>query len=213
MKTNSKNVFIVAIALVAVSLSGTFALADDFQGSQLEKQRSGIYGHITATVIDENGNVKQYIQTDNRIVGNGTDTLLVNAFSPAGGFTGSVIGGTAMTHMQLGTGTQSDAAFAWDATALQTATANCITTFQGSANSAQSNGGFAETTATLSASFNSTVNAACLSTGFEEAGIFDGAGGSGTDVMFARGSFGGNTVTLVGSDNLDVDWTFTFTDQ
>ncbi len=218
MKTNSKNVFIVAIALVAVSLSGTFALADDFQGAQLERDGIGFYGHLEAKVTDENGNVKQYIQTDNRIVGNGTDLLITRAFSPSGGFTGTISTGIGpMTNMQLGTGTDDDATFSGGATGLQTPAAGCITTFTGTANNATLSGGFAQSSATLSATFDSSVGAgACMSgsvTNLIEAGLFNGATGSGTDDMFARGYFGaGNDVTLSGSDTLDVDWTFTFTD-
>jgi len=214
MKTISKNVGMMALTLVAVSLSGAFVIADDFQDTQLEQTRGAIYGHIEARVIDENGNVKQYIQSDNRIVGNGTDTLVVNGFSPTPAFTGSIVTTLGpMTHMQLGVGTTSDAAFSSTAIALDTATASCIDTFSGAANSAVDNGGFAESTAVLSTTFDSSTGAgACIGPVLAEAGLFDASTGSGTDNMFARGLFSA-TVTLAGSDSLDVDWTFTFTDS
>ena len=216
MKTISKNVGMMAITLVAVSLSGAFAIADEFQDTQLEQTRGAIYGHIEARVIDENGNVKQYIQSDNRIVGNGTDTLVVNGFSPVGGFIGS-IGDPALgpsTHMQLGIGTTNDATFSPTAIALETATANCIDTFTGVANSATVNGGFAESFFTLSATFDTTDGPAnnCIGPTFTEAGLFDAVSGSGTADMFARGFFS-TAVVLGSSDSLDVDWDFTFTDS
>ena len=207
MKTISKNVGIVALALVAVSLSGTFALADDFQGTQLEKQSGGIYGHLEAKVIDENGNVKQYTQTDNRIVTNGTDTLVVNSFAPSGGFTGGItttLGPS--TYMQIGT---SGAADTSTTQVLLGPVGGCVpVTFTGVAANGLDNGGFAESIATLSATFSGA--GACATT-FNEAGLFDGSTGSGTDNMFARGVFG-SSVTLAVTDSLDVDWTFTFTD-
>ena len=206
MKTNSKNVGIVALALVAVSLSGTFALADDFQGTQLEKQSGGIYGHLEAKVIDENGNVKQYVQTDNRIVVRGTDMIVTNTFLPSSAWTGTINATVApVTHMQIGDTGGADTS---TTSALLGAVGGCnpvaITAF---ANAGADVATFARTTTIISATFS---GAGACATSFLEAGLFDSDEGSGITTMFARGTFA--SVTLAATDSLDIDWTFDFTD-
>ena len=207
MKPISKNVSVLALALVAVSISGTFALADDFQGAQLEKQTGGIYGHLEAKVIDENGNVKQYVQSDNRIVVRGTDMLVTNTLVPSGAWTGTINSTVApVTHMQIGTSSAADTS---TTAALLGAVAGCNpVTFTADSAAGADSGGFAETQPTLSATFS---GAAPCNTTFNEAGLFDDVAGSGVTSMFARGVFS-TGVTLATTDSLDVDWTFTFTD-
>ncbi len=194
----------MVVALVAVSLTGSFAIADEFQGGQIAKEKAGIYGHITAVVHDESGNVKQYVQTDNAVVQNGVDMLFINTLVPSAAYTGGIdttLGD--VQWMQIGTGVV--APVGGDNTI--TAIGGCGTqTFTGTGSGAAGNP--ASSAVTLTATFS---GATCADLAVGEAGLFDGAGGSGPDDMFSRGVFG-TTVNLGAADSLDVDWTFTFTD-
>jgi len=205
MKQIPRNVSIMAMALVAVSLTGSFAVADEFKGGQIATQEAGMYGHITAKVLDETGNVKQYVQSDNKIVQNGVDMLVINTLVPSSAYTGGI--DTALgdvQYMQIGTG--SGAGTSADNTI--TTIGGCApVTFTGTGAGASDSVGFATTSVTLSSTFS---GASCAAT-VAEAGLFDGSTGSGTDDMFSRGIFG-SSVVLGAADSLDVDWTFTFTD-
>lgn len=205
MKLITKNTSIFAITLVAVSLTGSFAIADEFQGTQLEEQKGQVYGHVKATMYDADGNVKQYTQSDNRIVENGLDMLAINTFSPSGGFSGGINTAlSAVTHMQLGSGTTEVVATANTITAIASCNPD---TFTGTGSGASGS----STSVTLSATFTTAGDGAGCATTIGEAGLFDGSTGSGTDDMFAQNAFA-STVPLTSNDQLDVDWTFTFTD-
>jgi len=196
----------MAIALVAVSLTGSFAVADEFQGGQIAEQKGGIYGHITAQVLDDNGNVKQYVQTDNRIVFKGVDQLVINTLVPSVVYTGGI--DTTLTPvqwMQIGDGIVADTS----STNIITPIPGCLTqTFTGTGAGAVDLATFASTSVTLTSTFS---GATCADPAVSEAGLFDDVGGSGTGDMFSRGLFGA-TVNLGAADSLQVDWTFTFTD-
>ena len=205
MKLITKNVGIFAVALVAVSLTGSFAIADEFQGMQLGEQEAGVYGHVTTTLYNADGDVKQYTQSDNRIVENGLDMLAINTFSPAGGFTGGINATlAAVTHMQIGSGVAEVVATANTITAITTCNPDTFTgTGAGASGSA--------TSVTLSGIFTTAGDGAGCATTIGEAGLFDGVGGSGGSSMFAQNAFA-TTVPLTSNDQLNVDWTFTFTD-
>lgn len=205
MKLITKNVGIFAVALVAVSLTGSFAIADEFQEMQLGEQTGTVYGHVTTTLYNADGNVIQYTQSDNRIVENGLDMLAINTFSPAGGFTGGI--NTALTpviSMQVGSGVAEVAATANVITAIASCNAD---TFTGTGAGASGS----STSVTLSGIFTTAGDGAGCAATIGEAGLFDGATGSGTDDMFAQNAFA-STVILTSTDQLNVDWTFTFTD-
>jgi len=202
MKQNTKNTGIFVVALVAVSLTGSFAIADEFQGEQSpQRDGVGLQGHVVATLYDADGNVKQYLQSDNVIVNRGIDKLFTETFSPSSPFTGGInTTAAAITHMQLGTGVTE---LGTGATALGTSVA-CIDTFTG----VGAGGGAA---LGINATFTSADGAGCVGPTLGEAGLFDGVTGSGSAAMFAQNAFS-STVILGASDSLDVDWTFTFTD-
>lgn len=205
MKLKAKNVGIFAVALVAVSLTGSFAIADEFQGMQLGEQRGTVYGHVTTTLYDADGNVKQYTQSDNRIVENGLDMLAINTFSPAGGFGGTIDATlTPVISMQVGSGVAEVAATANVITAIASCAAD---TFTGTGAGASGS----STSITLSGIFTSAGDGVGCETTIGEAGLFDDAGGSGAGDMFAQNAFS-TTVLLTSTDQLNVDWTFTFTD-
>ena len=206
MKLITKNVGIFAVALVAVSLTGSFAIADEFQGTQLGEQTATVYGHVTATVYDVDRNVKQYMQTDNVIVNNGLDMLAINTFTPSAPFTGGINASLSdVTHMQVGLGTTQLGA---TANALGTAIATCTPdTFTGTG--AAASAGVA--TVTLQGIFDVAGDGAGCQDTLGEAGLFDSSSGSGVTSMFAQNAFS-PSVALGASDQLQVDWTFTFTD-
>ena len=205
MKLIAKNVGIFAVALVAISLTGSLALVDEVQGMQLGEQKASVYGHVTATLYDADGNVKQYTQTDNRIVENGLDMLVINTFSPLSAFTGGINAAlTPVISMQVGSGTTEVAATVNVITVIATCAAD---TFE--ADGAGASG--SATSITLSGIFTSADDGVGCETTIGEAGLFDDAGGSGAGDMFAQNAFG-TTVLLTSTDQLNVDWTFTFTD-
>ena len=205
MKLNTKNASLFAIALTAVTLTGSFALADEFQvNDDPQLDGVGLQGHVVATVYDTDGNVKQYMQSDNVIVNRGIDKLFVETFQPSSPFTGG-INTTSKTieYMQLGTG---GSELGTSATALGSATAGCITTFTG----VGAGGGAA---LGINATFDNSIGGgACVGPNLGEAGLFDTVHGSGVAAMFAQNAFSSGVI-LGSSDSLDVDWTFTFTDQ
>ena len=163
-----------------------------------------MFGHVEATVYDENGNIKAYTQSDNKIVNNGLDMIIFNTFSPSSTMSGGIATGLgAVTHMQLGSGTA-------EATVASTNTITAIASCAPDTFTASAAGGGAAVT--LSSTFTSAGDGAGCLTTIGEAGLFDGSTGSGTDDMFAQNKFA-STVTLSGTDSLVVNWDFTFTDN
>ena len=193
------------MAVVAIGISGTFALADDSQpiGNTVDSQ--ALFGHVEATVYDENGNIKFYTQSDNKIVNNGLDMIMVNTFSPSSTITGAIDSSIGpVTHMQLGLATTEEAS----------ASANTITPTSGTctpstflADSAGAGGAV-----TLSATFTIAGGGAGCGEVIQEAGLFDAVTGSGVANMFAQNAFA-SPVDLEGTDSLVVNWAFTFTDN
>ena len=193
----------IMIAVAAVGTSGTFALADTFdsQSDSTTKDSQAMFGHVEATVYDEDGNIKAYTQSDNKIVNNGLDMIMVNTF--AGTPTGGIANLGPASNIQLGSATAEETL---TAAKTITAIASCAPdTFTG----VSAGGGAA---ITLTSTFTSADDGAGCLTTIGEAGLFNGATGSGTDSMFAQNKFA-STVTLSGTDSLVVNWSFTFTDN
>ena len=109
------------IAVVAIGLSGTFAGAEVFDSQSIGNtaDSQSLFGHVEATVLDENGNIKFYTQSDNIIVNVGLDTIMVRTFSPESAMSGGIdVTLGPMTHMQLGIGTSQGASTATGITPL-----------------------------------------------------------------------------------------------
>ena len=191
------------IAVAAMGITGTFALADDSFNSQTFSEtvdRGLIYGHVEATLYDEFGNVKAYTQSDNTIVDVGLDMILNNLIEPPiTGISNATLGD--VSHMQIGTATVEAGA----TNSTIDAISGCITT----AITASSSG---TGVVLLEATFTVGINGSNCGTAIGEAGLFDGATGSGSDSLFAQNKFA-STVPLGVDDSLDIDWTFTFTDN
>lgn len=200
-----RNLAMVMIVAAAIGGTGSFSMLSNVTADSSMESGVKMYGHVTATLIDESGNVKQYSQSDNIIVNDGLEALVFLGLSPSSAFTGnSTNSATAFTHMQLGTGTTGVAS---TASTLGTAISGCIDTFTGVANTETVGN---NVVVTLTSTFSSADSANCLTT-VGEAGVFDGSTGSGTDEMFAQNAFS-SQITLAGSDSLQVDWTYTFSD-
>lgn len=202
-----RNLAMVMVVAAAIGGSGTFSMLSNVTADSSMQSGVKMYGHVTATLLDESGNVKQYSQSDNIIVNDGLEALVYRGISPSSALPGggnSTGTNNAFTHMQLGTGTT---AVASTATALGTAISGCIDTFTGVSNTETLGN---RVVLTLTSTFSSTDSANCLTT-VGEAGIFDGVAGSGSATMFAQNAFS-QTITLAGSDSLQVDWTYTFAD-
>ena len=191
------------IAVAAMGITGTFALADDSFNSQTFSEtvdRGLIYGHVEATLYDEFGNVKAYTQSDNTIVDVGLDMILNNLIEPViGGISNATLGD--VSHMQIGTATVEAGATNSTIDAISGCTTTVIT-------ASSSDIGVV----LLEATFTVGANGANCNTTIGEAGLFDGATGSGSDSLFAQNKFA-STVPLGADDSLDIDWTFTFTDN
>ena len=197
------------IAVVAIGVSGTFALADDSLDSQSignTVDSQSLFGHVEATVYDENGNIKFYTQSDNKIVNNGLDMIMVRTFSPSVTMTGGIVTTLGpVTHMQVGIGTSEVAAGANTITVAVVSGTCTPDTF-----TADSIGGGGAVTLTATFTIAGDGTGGCGDV-LGEAGLFDGSAGSGTNAMFAQNIFA-STVDLEGTDSLVVNWEFTFTD-
>jgi len=187
---------ILVIAVAAISSGLTFqAIGMEEDAPTGTADESGIYGHITATLYDEDGNVKAYRQTDNRIVDTGLDVLSDLVFGTTITTTPSVI-----DIMAVGvSGTVSAAAQTdlLDRTGLSGCT-NATVNFGPGATGA----GFVNVTDTVSFLGSLGCNA-----GIQEAGLFDANNGN----MFARQSFG--VINVGGSDSLDITWSIQINDD
>lgn len=195
MKTqNTYAILIVAIAAVSSGLTlQAIGVGEDAPAGTADE--SGIYGHLTATLYDEDGNVKAYRQTDNRIVDTGLDVLADLVFGTTLTTTPSVI-----DIMAIGvSGTASAAAQTdlLDRTGLGTCTNATVAFLEGATGA-----GLVNVTDTVSFQGSLGCNA-----GIQEAGLFDANNGN----MFARQSFG--VITVGGSDQLDITWSIQINDD
>ncbi len=195
MKTqNTYAILIVAIAAVSSGLTlQAIGVGEDAPAGTADE--SGIYGHLTATLYDEDGNVKAYRQTDNRIVDTGLDVLADLVFGTTLTTTPSVI-----DIMAIGvSGTASAAAQTdlLDRTGLGTCTNATVAFLEGATGA-----GLVNVTDTVS-----FLGSAGCNAGIQEAGLFDANNGN----MFARQSFG--LITVGGSDQLDITWSIQINDD
>ena len=98
MRALGKNIGFVLIAISIVFAGGTYAIA------QVDKSPSEsgslMVGNVIVKLIDEDGYVKAYRQTDNQLVQEGFGVLCNLLFT---GVTGCTNVGGAMSHMQIGT--------------------------------------------------------------------------------------------------------------
>jgi len=192
---------ILVVAVAAISTGLTFQAIGLGENAPAETvDSSSISGHITATLYDEDGYVKAYRQTDNRIVDRGLDIIADLVFG-----TGLVTGESVIDAMSVGTGGGSSGAGQLDLTSragLGGACVNQTATFAQGATGA----GLINVTATSLftgiAGCNGSIN---------EAGLFADTTGGSAGNMFARQSFG--AISVGSSDQLDITWSIQINDD
>ena len=91
---------IFAIAMTTVSLSGASASTMVLASTPQAQSEVSMLGHVEWTVLDENNNIKRYLQSDNLIVRGGTDCAAELIF----GSDGTSCGGTGTTVRYIGIG-------------------------------------------------------------------------------------------------------------
>ena len=237
MKDISRNVGVITVALIAISVGATLAVT---QGTYLQSLgvpspgASGAFigGHVEAIVRDDAGNIIAYRQADNAIVKHGMalilDQLFAECIAPCGGTTNNHTNITdgRLNFMQIGNGTtaavpanaynltcpisQSDGVICGiNAAGPLSPGCDRVRAEIGNASAGIKANGAAQINITAVATF---TGANCESKEIREAGIFNNADGDRdpTGQMFARNTFG--SVDLTNTDSLELTWRFSFTD-
>jgi len=194
MKTQNTYTILV-IAVAAVSSGLTFQAIGIEDAPAVTADQSGINGHITATLYDEDGNVKAYRQTDNRIVDRGLDVLADLVFGTTLTTTPSVI--DIMAVGVSGTASAVGQTDLLDRTGLGTCANATVTFIEGATGTSLVN-------VTDTVSF---LGSAGCNAGIQEAGLFDANNGN----MFARQSFA--VINVGSSDQLDITWSVQILDD
>ena len=214
------------ITLIVAAIGGTFAVIQGFDislnPSAAESPVAGAFltGNVKVTQFDEDGNVKAYRQSDNHIVAKGMKIIMGQVFHNVNETYANPT--HAVRYMGIGTGGENvyASALRWNDTNLNTplACARQQVALDNSSNviphkapstCAPATSCFARFNVTLEATFS---GAACGGAPtIDEAGVFTEPATSGTDLMFARNTFG--SVVLNPLDSLQLNWEFTFTDS
>jgi len=151
--------------------------------------------HLTATLFDEDGYVKAYRQTDNRIVDVGLDVIADLVFGTSLTSSPSVI-----DVMAVGVSGTSSAAAQTDLID-RTGLGSCVNATVGFIQGA-TGAGLVNVTDTVS-----FLGSAGCNAGIQEAGLFDAQSGN----LFARQSF--SVINVGGSDQLDITWSIEINDD
>ena len=210
-----KNLAVIMMAAVAISAGGAFAFTQNIQTPQGPSEKGGILGHITLVVKDEDGNIKAYRQTDNKVVDNGLKALVRLIHQGANNLeTLSKNSTSAGSFTVIGVGTGSSTAPSQNQRVLESQRANKIGISTPSPYTSTSTTNVTSTCcgvqiqATWPAGklANATSNPASI----VEAGLFDNvANASSSSNMFARQTFG--SISIGTSDTLQVTWTISYT--
>ena len=204
--TNTKNVAIPLIAIVAAIVGGAFGFLATADSAPTTDATSFITGHITLVNTDANGNIIDYVQTDNLIVDAGLDTIvdLVHAISATVSGTECDTNGcngdaTDDQFDTVGIGTGTSSATTAD-TDLITSISACSRVTDASPAGESSNTGTTEVQ--IIAQFDGS--ASC--TGAVTEAVLGGATG---ESILARQSF--TAINVGSSDSLTVTWNITYT--
>lgn len=199
MKTQHTALFaLVAIAAGTGGIFSGFSVSAD--NSEAYSESGLIMGHITMVVSDENGNIKDYIQTDNLVVDEGIDTMGDLIF-PDINLNGNATDGK---FDWIGIGTGSTAAAAGD-TGEQTLISGCNRVQDDTVTGDSGTSG--EITVTVDASFSGSNCAGAVT----EAVLTNSGTGGAADAgeLLARQVF--SAVNVGSSDTLTVSWEITLT--
>lgn len=206
-----KNMGIFLLSITVILSAATFLTTQTLDKSTNDV--GFLLGHMTLKVIDENGYVKDYRQTDNLIVSVGWDELVRNTFSgdynfdPDGQGAGTLQSSNPgpFSHIAVGSNTAA-LAIGPDNTGLGTELSGCPRSPIGIFSTGASGTSGSSIDITLFAGFDG-ADVDCRFA-ISEAGLFNGTEGQQT-VMFARNLFT-EVPALGASDFLEIDWIFTF---
>ena len=188
----------VFVAAIVGTVGGAYGVIQDAQFTDSQMDTANIYGHVEMVVKDADGNVKQYLQSDNLIVDAGMDQMGDLMF-PDINLNGAV--DNKFSYIGIGVGTLAAAAGNTD---VQTAIGGCSRVQDSNVNSPAATSPTGSITVTVDASFS---GATCANAAVNEAVLANAA--SGGDIL-ARKLFA-SSVNLGASDTLDVTWTITIT--
>lgn len=188
-----RNIALMFIGVIAVSMSGTYALLQPAQNSVESVETSGLMGHLVVSVNDENGNVKAYRQTDNLITNTGITEMNALFFEDiAASASGEA------SHFAIGTGGETVAAYTGAGAAIVGAITGCARQDAAFSAGTAANG---DQIITGTASFS---GATCAAASVDE-GILNNDLTAGDSL--ARTIF--TPVTVGAADTLNLTWTFT----
>jgi len=195
----------ILLLTITVILSATAFLTTQNIAEPSPNDSSFVLGHVTLKVLDENGYVKDYRQSDNVIVADGWNALVQTAFPGDYSFGAIPATSGAFTHVGLGSGA---GPLGGGNVSLGTALVACprVAFADIFSDGAQVDLTlFSTIDIEIAADF---AGATCTdNVVINEAGIFNDAT---TGEMFARNTFG-DVPALGISDALELDWTLTFT--
>lgn len=200
-----KNMGIALVSITVIFAGLSFTIAQNVEESSVID--SGLVtGLMTLKVIDGNGYVTTYIQSDNQIVETGLNVLVRETFAVTAGDVPASDG--PITHMDIGDNDTPAVALASDNVGLGSPIAGgCVRSGFDSvtSNTAASTANVASIDVTVVATF---LGPECANADpIIEAGVFNDVSAG---QMFARNTFTG-VPELGDDDSLVIDWKFTFT--
>ena len=204
MTTNSKNLAMMLVGFAAIISVGVFSATNTVEASQEEVP--GMAGHIEMVLRDSDGNIKEYVQTDNAVTQTGINCISENSFG-----VNTACAATFFTFIGLGTATSAVGENVGDDLA-----AACVRSDADDASTGDvaTSAGTSVETVTLTVVFGGggsgaggIANVACEFT-ISEAGLFNNVGVAGGE-MFAYQTFTG--IAVGNTDTLTVTWTITIT--
>jgi len=206
-----KNMGILLLSITVISSAATFLTTQYLVESSSTNDAAFLMGHMTLKVIDENGYVRDYRQTDNVIVLAGWNATVLNLFSgdyDIGQFGGLLQNDNPGPFSHIGIGASPSTAINID-TGLGSELSGCprspiVIQSGGAVNT----GGTSSILVTVFGGFNEPSDVDCQTADISEAGLFNGTSPLGI-TMLARNTF--TTVPQLGaSDFLEIEWDFTF---
>lgn len=204
MMINSKNLAMMLVGFAAIISVGVFSATNTAEASQEEVP--GMMGHIEMTLRDSDGNIKEYIQTDNFVTDTGRNCLSENSFG-----VNSNCAATFFTFIGLGTNTSASGEDVGTPLA-----SGCVRSDASDSDTGDvaTSAGTSVETITLTVVFGGAssgaggiANAACEAT-ITEAGLFNNESGA-TGELFAYQTF--SAIAVGNFDTLTVTWTVTIT--
>lgn len=196
---------VMFVGIAAGALVGVFALPN--AQAEVQSETSGVMGHLTLIVTGPDGDVKQYVQTDNLVTDKGKDCIVVNLFNA--GTNPTCTNANNFDTIGLGTGTGATAGSSNVVTPLAI---NCIR-FQDATPLGDTGTGTQKVTITASfggaSASGDNIDATECQAAITEAGLFNaGSATTGGGDMFSYQSF--TSVTVGASDSLTVNWEIDF---